>query len=42
MATADRSGNARRVEHFAWIDLRGVSGDLRDAVLQAAIHHRID
>ena len=35
-------GEGRRVEHFAWIDLRGVADDLRDALLQAAIHHRID
>ncbi|MFW0796620.1 3-dehydroquinate synthase II family protein [Gordonia sp. CPCC 205515] len=28
-------------EHFAWIDIRTVPEGLRDAVLQAAIHHRI-
>lgn len=35
-------GEARREEHFAWIDLRGVPEALRDAVVQAAIHHRVD
>ncbi|MEE3849405.1 3-dehydroquinate synthase II family protein [Gordonia sp. LSe1-13] len=28
--------------HFAWIDIRGTAGDERDALVQAAIHHRID
>ena len=40
--SAAGDGEGRRVEHFAWIDLRGVADDLRDALLQAAIHHRID
>ncbi len=29
-------------EHFAWIDVRNTKGSLRDALIQAAIHHRID
>lgn len=29
-------------DHFAWIDVRHTDGQLRDALLQAAIHHRID
>ncbi|MXP23236.1 3-dehydroquinate synthase II family protein [Gordonia sp. HNM0687] len=28
--------------HFAWIDIRGTAGDVRAALVQAAIHHRID
>jgi 3-amino-4-hydroxybenzoic acid synthase len=28
--------------HFAWIDIRGTVGDVRAALVQAAIHHRID
>ncbi|MBU9764885.1 3-dehydroquinate synthase II family protein [Mycobacterium sp. TNTM28] len=36
------TGVSRREEHFAWIDVRGLDDDLRDAVMQAAIHQRID
>lgn len=36
------TGPDRREDHFAWIDLRGVAAELREAVVQAAIHHRID
>ncbi|RPA02604.1 3-dehydroquinate synthase II family protein [Gordonia sp. OPL2] len=32
---------ATRREHLAWIDVRGVADHLRDALVQAAIHHRI-
>jgi len=34
--------DARQAGHFAWIDLRGVTPAIRDALVQAAIHHRID
>ncbi|WP_019972182.1 3-dehydroquinate synthase II family protein [Mycobacterium sp. 141] len=36
------TGPDRREDHFAWIDVRGVAAELREAVVQAAIHHRID
>ncbi len=39
---AEGAGAARRADHFAWIDLRGIPLPQRDAVVQAAIHHRID
>ncbi|MGV9712536.1 3-dehydroquinate synthase II family protein [Gordonia sp. NPDC003424] len=35
-------GAEHRAHHFAWIDIRAVAPGTRDAVLQAAIHHRID
>lgn len=41
-AQADPAGSARNAEHFAWIDLRGVPVAQREAVLQAAVHYRID
>ena len=39
---ATGAGPERREEHFAWVDLRGLGEELRNAVVQAAIHHRID
>ncbi|WP_422747625.1 3-dehydroquinate synthase II family protein [Mycobacterium sp. WMMD1722] len=37
-----RSLPQARDGHFAWIDVRGLSGELRTAVIEAAIHHRVD
>lgn len=31
-----------REGHFAWIDLRGVAIALRSAIVQAAVHHRVE
>jgi 3-amino-4-hydroxybenzoic acid synthase len=31
-----------RFQHFAWLDLRGLAGEIRDAYVDAAVHHRID
>ncbi|WP_197381327.1 3-dehydroquinate synthase II family protein [Mycolicibacterium mengxianglii] len=31
-----------RTGHLAWIDIRALSGDLRMAVIEAAIHQRVD
>lgn len=39
---AERSMPQARDGHFAWIDVRGLAGDLRTAVIEAALHHRID
>ncbi|MFW0785531.1 3-dehydroquinate synthase II family protein [Gordonia sp. CPCC 206044] len=36
------AADTQRDGHFAWIDLRAVPAALRDAVVQSAIHHRID
>ncbi|WP_099022192.1 3-dehydroquinate synthase II family protein [Mycolicibacterium palauense] len=36
------AGVSRHQQHFAWVDLRGVDADQRPAVIQAAIHHRLD
>jgi len=43
LAPADeRSVPQARDGHFAWIDIRGLSGDLRTAVIEAALHQRVD
>ena len=37
-----RGATDRTPGHFAWIDVRGVAPEVLDAVVQSAIHHRID
>ena len=31
-----------RTGHFAWIDVRGLAAGEREAIIQAALHHRVD
>ncbi|MCK0175260.1 3-dehydroquinate synthase II family protein [Mycolicibacterium sp. F2034L] len=42
LAAAERSAPQARAGHFAWIDVRGLSDELRTAVVEAAIHQRVD
>ncbi|MBO0676488.1 3-dehydroquinate synthase II family protein [Mycolicibacterium sp. S2-37] len=43
LAPADeRSAPQARAGHFAWIDVRGLDDDVRAAVIEAAIHYRVD